>query len=457
MKVVIFGAGRVGYEIAKQLSFEEYNVSIVDYNKEILRKINEKLDVKAVYGDIVDLAVLEEAGADEADIVIATTSSDETNIVACQIASFIFGVETKIAVLSNKSYIMNAKLFGKNKFAIDMKASPEIEISSIIVRSLSVYGALDVISCIDNRLRIVGVQCTRKTSFINAPIRSIHNVSNNAPIAILFIERDGKSFIPRKTTIIMDNDKVYLVIKQEDLNKIMELFGYSERVENRVLLVGGGKIAEEIAKSVQGLNTDISVKIIERNMKRAEELSEDLQDIEIIHGDALDFEILSESIADGVNTVISTTGDDKKNILSCLLAKKCGARKIAAMVNSITNIPLLQALGINTILDSRKAIVSKILHYIKNGNVDNVFTFADDSIEIFIINIVDSSRAIGVLIEDICPDETVAVSCLVREDKVHMTPKRMVINAGDKIVLVSSKDSVHKINNLFKEKPKYLY
>jgi trk system potassium uptake protein TrkA len=456
MKVVIFGAGRVGYEVAKQLSFEEYSVSIIDYDKEVLRKVNEKLDVRAVYGNVVDLSVLEEAGTGEADIVIATTSSDETNIVACQIANFIFGVETKIAMLSNKSYMMNSKLFGKNKFAIDMKASPEIEISSIIRRSLSVYGALDVISCINNKLRIVGVQCTRKTSFINAPIKFVQNVSNNIPIAILFIERNGKSFIPQKSTSIIENDKVYLVVRQEDLNEVMGLFGYSGHVENKVLLIGGGKIAQEIARSVQETNTDISIKIIEKNMKRAEELSEDLHDVEIIYGDALDFEVLIESIADGVNTVISTTSDDKKNILSCLLAKRYGAERIAAMVNSITNIPLLQALGINTILDSRKAIVSKILHYIKNGNVDNVFTFAEDSIEIFIINIVDSSRAIGVLIEDICPDETVAVPCLVREDEVYMNPKRMVVNANDKIILVSSKDSVHKISNLFKEKPKYL-
>ncbi len=454
MKVVILGAGHVGYEIAKQLSFDEHDVSIIDHDIEVIKKVGDKLDVKPVCGNAVDTNILREAGIADANILVAATSSDEANIVACQISDFMFGTETKIARISNKAYFEH-NILGKNKLTVDMMASPELEIASIIKRSISIHGALDVISCLDDKIRIVCAQCQKTSEFVNIPLKFISTITNDFPMAILFIQRDNISFIPDKKDTIQEGDNVYFAVAQTDMHKAIQLFQNTELDTNSIVIIGGGTIGKEIIRSMSEDNPDISIKIIESDIKEAEKLSEEFENIETLYGNALDTDIINKSLISNAEATIAITNNDKINVLSCLLAKKYGAKRVAAMVSDITNVPLFYTLGINTILDSRKVIVSKILHYIKKGGADSIFTFADNTIEILTVNVTNNSRAIGILIDDLGSDNLI-IAALVRGEKTFILPKRMVINAGDKILLSVEKTTAPKIINLFKDNPKYL-
>jgi trk system potassium uptake protein TrkA len=456
MKVVVLGAGHVGYEIAKQLSFEEHDVSIVDNNATTLKKVSDRLDVKPVFGKATDLDVLNEAGVEDANIVIAVTSSDESNIVACQISSFMFGVEAKIARISDQSYFRHISLFGKNRFAIDMIVSPEVEIASTIKRSVSVHGALDVIPCLDDKIRIIGVQCTKKSVFANIQIRFVSNVSNGLHIAILLIERENQVFIPGKNDVILAGDNIYFAVSHDEMETALSLFNDVNEERKGLLLIGGGVIAEEVSRSMLLDSPETTIRIIEDDFQRVEKLSEELNNVEILYGDTMDPEIMNAPLVSNATAIVAVTNSDKTNILSCLLAKGYGAKRVIAMISYTSNMQLCRTLGINTVMDSRKAVVSKILHYIRNGEEDNIFTFADDSIEILTISVSSNSRAIGILIDDIGSVEKIIATTLIRADKIFMFPKRMVINAGDKILFVAEKKSSFKIALLFKEKPRYL-
>jgi trk system potassium uptake protein TrkA len=337
-----------------------------------------------------------------------------------------------------------------------MIASPEIEIASAVKRSVSVHGALDVISCLEDKIRVVGVQCTKNSSLVNIPIKLASNISNDLQIVILFIERDNKAFIPGKNDIILSGDNVYFAVSHEDMTKALNLFEIKDEERSGLLLIGGGIIGLEIAKSILQDNQNIPIKVIEDDINKVEKLTEELNNIEVLHGDAMDPEILNTSLVSDVGTVISVTDNDKSNILSCLLAKGYGAKRVISMISDTNNISLCRTLGINTVMDSRKAVVSKILHYIRKGEENNLFMFSDDSIEILTIYVNSNSRAIGILIDHIGTGEKIIAAVLVRSNKIFMLPKRLIINAGDKILFVAEKKSAFKISSLFKEKPKYL-
>lgn len=456
MKIVVLGAGHVGYEIAKQLSFEEHDVSVVDNDSNTLKQVTDKLDVRPILGNAVDIDILREAGIEDANVIIAATSSDETNIVSCQIVNFMFGVESKIARINKKSYFEHTNIFDKNKFSIDLIASPDIEISSIIKRSISVSGALDFISCMEDKLKIIGVQCTKNCAFVNIPLKFLSNVSNDVEIAVLFIEKNNTSFIPQKNDVILEGDEVYFAVKSSDVSAALALFGTHNNESNNIVLVGGGNISYEIARSIIQDNTDIAIKIIENDLATAEELSKNLKNTEIIYGDPLDLEILKQSLLPNTEALLAITTDDKSNILLCLLAKTLGIKRVAAMAKEILNVPLFHALGVNAILDPKKAVISKILQYIRKGTSETISTLSDDQTEIFTINVSSNSKAIGVLVDDINSSDKVRIGVLIRFDKIFFMPNRMIINAGDKLLFVSQKNTLSKVTNLFKNKPKYL-
>jgi trk system potassium uptake protein TrkA len=331
-----------------------------------------------------------------------------------------------------------------------------VEIASTIKRSVSVHGALDVITCLDDKIRIVGVQCTKKSAFANIPIRFVSNVSSGLHIAILLIERENQVFIPGKNDVIYAGDNIYFSVSHEEMERALSLFEVVDEERKSLLLIGGGVIAEKVSRSMLLDSPGIIIKIIEEDLQKGEKLSEELNNIEILYGDTMDPEIMNASLVLNASSIIAVTDNDKTNILSCLLAKGYGSKRVIAMISNTSNIQLCRTLGINTVMDSRKAVVSKILHYIRNGEEDNIFTFADDSIEILTISVSNNSRAIGILIDDIGSGEKIMVASIIRADKIFMLPKRMVINSGDKILFVAEKESSFKIASLFKEKPRYL-
>ena len=455
MNVLVLGAGRVGFGIAKELSIGENNVSVVDSSKEALDLVSEKLDIKPVLGHAADIEVLKEAGIESADIIIAVTSSDEINITACQIADFMFNVGMKIARVGKKSYFGDQNLFEKGRFSIDFVVSPAFEIVKMVRRRISIPGTVDVISCVNNKLRVIRIICKKGSPIADIQLKYIQSVDKDSNIAVLFIKRTVEHWIiPGKNDFVRPGDEVYFVCSAEKVQYAMELFGYSADEESNIIFIGGGEVCEEIVSSIS--SKDISIKVIESDIDRAEELSEKLDNAEILHGDPLSSDVLESSDIGNSGIVISVTNDDKINILSCLLSKKLGAKRVAAILNDSSYSDILYSLGINSILDSRMASVSKILHHIRKGSVEDIMAFDEAEIEVLAMDVSDNSNVVGTLTDDIMVKNEVYIPAIVREDQVVILPQKVLINVGDKVLFLIKRNALDRIMYLFQEKPKYL-
>lgn len=455
MNILVLGAGRVGFGVAKELVLGENNISVVDSSKEALNLVAEKLDVKPVFGHAADIEVLKEAGIETADIVIAVTSSDEVNITVCQIADFMFNVETKIARVGKKSYFGEQNLFEKGRFPIDFVVSPAFEIVKMVKRIISIPGTVDVISCVNNRIRVIGIVCKKGSPIAGIQLKYIPSVDTKSNIAILLIKRAaGQWIFPNKTDEIRPGDEVYFVCAAENVQYAMAMFGYLADEESNIIFIGGGEVCEEIISSMT--SRDISIKVIESDLARAEELSENLDNAEVLHGDPLNSDVLESADVNNSGIVISLTNDDKINILSSLLSKKLGAKRVAAILNDSSYSDILYSLGINSILDSRMASVAKILHHIRKGRVEDILSFEETEIEVFALDVFDNSHAVGTLTDDLVVKNEIFIPAMLRGDEVIILPKRVIINAGDKVLFISKQNSMDRILKLFQEKPKYL-
>ncbi|MDR3223965.1 MAG: Trk system potassium transporter TrkA [Holosporales bacterium] len=456
MKVLVLGAGKIGYGIAKEMSLNGHDVVVVDHDQLVLDKVAEKLDVKPVFGHASDIGVLKESGLEETDILISVTPFDEVNITACQIADVMSGTELKIARIDKRSYFDSSIFVNSNKFPIDFTVSPYIENLHLIRRSVSISSALDVISCVDGKLKVIGVTCKKGSALANVPLKYISSIDEQSKIAILYIRKKNEihGILPGKRHIIEPDDTIYFVCSENDTKYAMNLFGYEADETNSVVIVGGGSICEEISNLIVSL--DVDVKIIEENFNVAEVLAEKFEAINIVHGNPLDSDVLRTANISETGIVISMTEDDKTNILACLLAKKLGAKRCAAVLNNISYCDLLYTLGINAILDSRSAIISKILHHIRKGGTEDVLNLEGDEIEIIVIEALNNSYIIGTFAKKLLSKNEVLIAAIVRNNEISMLPKKKLINAGDRILLAIRKNATNKVLNLFQAKPKYL-
>ena len=342
MKSIVCGAGVVGTSIAEKLSQEGLDVTIIDQSSELIKKINEKLDVKAIVGHGSNPTVLKKAGADDCDIIIAVTQIDEVNMIACQIAHTIFGIPTKIARIRQQDYLHNNwnKMF--NNLYIDTKISPEVEVANAISRRLHAPGSFDVLQLADDKVKLIGLKCEKHCPILKKPIRDISKEYPDQLSNILLIIREDKHFVPSSKSQLIEGDSVYFVVEKSHVKSAMEAFGHKEKESSKVVIVGGGNIGYTLAKNLEKEDKDISATIIEFNEKRANWLASNLNTTTVIHGDALDSNILDEVNISFTGSFISVTNDDEVNVLSSLLAKRAGAKECITLSNNSSYIGLLK-------------------------------------------------------------------------------------------------------------------
>jgi trk system potassium uptake protein TrkA len=458
VRAVVLGAGRIGFGVAKELSLNANDVSVVDSSAEVLKVVSERLDVKPIYGHAADIDILKEAGIDEADSVIAVTSSDEVNITACQISDFMFGVETRIARVSKRSYFMNGEIFVRGRLPLDVVVSPEIEISEIVRRSISIPGAIDVINCMGGLVKVIGIVCQKVAPIVDMTLKYLATMAKDLEIAVICIKRGQDNLIlPTEDDLIMAGDEVYFACRASESVGALKLFGYDGEWTSRIVVIGGGEMCSGIIDSVlRQTELDLNIKVIEKDIKQAEFLSEKLNDVEIIHGDPLKVEVLKAAKVGEAELVISMTDDDKTNVLSCLLSKKLGTTRVSAVLNESSYADLPYTLGINTILDSRLATISKILRYLRKGGVENIIEFMDGEVEVLVIEIPHNSYTIGTLTRDIVVKNEAHIPAIARNNEVILLPKNVMIEPGDKLLIVAKSHSVERILKMFQAKPTYL-
>lgn len=455
MKIVIIGAGRVGYGVAKALSLAENDVSVIDHDQENIDIVNERLDVKAICGKATDIAVLKESGINNADYLIAVTSSDESNLVSCAIANIFFNVKNKIIRINNRSLFSNRKLFSSDNFSADFIVCPDLEISEIIQKSVAIPGALNSISCFNDTLRIVCVTCQKKAQLANVQLKYIDNLICGFEIAIACIQRKNEIIIPKKTDIICPEDNVYFLVRKEKIYDAMAVFGIKNPEYNNLVIIGGNDICEDIVSNINESFLDVAIKIVQNKFQDARYISEKFKNVDILYGNPLEKEILDMADISNAGFVIAMTGDDRTNILSCLMAKKLGAKRVSAILNDSTYSDVIYSLGVNDILDSRQAVVSKILNFIRKGGISSLLMFNDQT-EIISIDVFDNSHAVGCITADMSVRGEVLILAIKRNNDILLLPQKTLIQSGDKIIFITKKSSIERMMKLFQEKPKYL-
>ena len=450
MKVVICGAGQVGSNIARYLSLENNDVTVIDQSPELIGKINDSLDVQAFVGHASHPDALERAGAADADMLIAVTFADEVNMVACQVAHSLFSVPTKIARVRHQSYLSPewAGMFSRENMPIDVIISPEIEVASAIQQRLTVPGTLDIIPLADDKVRVIGVRCTETCPIINTPLRQLTELFPELSIIVVCITRNDNPFIPSADDRMLEGDEVYFVADTTHVQRALAAFGHEEEEAHRIIIIGGGNIGMNLAQVLEA-ETGITVSLIEISKDRARAVAEALPNTNITLGDALDSEILREAGVETADTVIAVSDDDETNILASLLAKRYGVERAVTLINSTSYAPLITRLGIDVAVSPRTITVSTILQHVRRGRIRSVHSLADGFAEVIEAEAVETSPLAGNTLREADLPSDVIVGALVRDGNVIIPRADTLIENNDDVILLASARSVKKVEKLF--------
>ncbi len=451
MKVVVCGAGQVGYSIARYLANENNDVTVIDQRHELVRKIGDSLDVKALEGFASHPDMLEQAGAADADMVIAVTRADEVNMVACQVCHSMFKVPTKIARVRHQSYLNPAwrDLFSRDNMPIDVIISPEIEVARAVIRRLQAPGAIDMIPFADDKVRVVGVRCTAECPVINTPLRQLTELFPDLSIFVVGIIRGDTMIVPGGDEQMLPGDDVYFTTDTNHMERALSAFGHEEKEARRIIAVGGGNIGLFIAREIEQHYPGVNLKVIEVDQARADLVADQLSRGVVIKGSALDHEILEEANAATAETIVAVSNDDEVNILSSLLAKRYGTRRAVTLINNASYGPLVGSLGIDVVVSPRDVTVSTILQHVRRGRIRAVHSIREGLAELIEAEALETSPMVGTPLREIKLPPGIIVGAIVRADSVIMPRGDSVVRANDRVIILAAGGLVRKVEKMF--------
>jgi len=459
MNIIICGAGRVGFTIAKLLSEQGHSITVIDQSSEDIQKINDSLDVKAIVGKATYPSILEKANAAETDMIIAVTRNDEINMLICQIAFSIFNIQKKIARIRSQDYLNPrfTRVYNKENLPIDVIISPEIEIAKSIQRKLEAPGALDSVPFADNKIRLLEIFIKEDCKSIGIKFNELTNKYPKLEANIIGINRDTKFFIPKKTDSVIKGDKIYVIINSSQMSETLEAFGHEEKISKKILIIGGGNIGFNLAKNIEETLETVRVKIVEKNKERAEFLANQLNDTIVINGDGLDEEVLTEANLGEAETVLAITNDDEDNLMVSVLVEKFAKdqkdiddKRTMALINK-PNYSLLQSsLKIDDLIDPRMTTVSSILKHIHKGTIENAYTISDGEYEVIEAEIIETSELINKDIKNSNLPEELRIGAVLRDKKIIIPRSNFVFKKDDRVVFIVKKDSISFVENIFR-------
>ncbi len=457
MKVIVCGAGQVGFNIARHLALESNDVTVIDQDPDLVRRVSDTLDANGVLGHASNPDVLERAGVANADIIIAVTYTDEVNMVACQIAHSLFDVPTKIARVRQQSYLqpIYANLFSRDHMPIDVIISPEIEVARAVTRRLQVPGAFEMIPLVDDKVKLIGVRCQETCPLVNTPLRQLTQLFPDLNIVIVGLMRDGAAMVPSADDQMLSGDEVYFVVDSEQVSRAMAAFGHEEAEARRLLIFGGGNIGLFLAQEIERDHDWVKAKIVEADRERAEKISGMLERTMIINGDVLDPEILEESNVSATDTVVAVTNDDETNILASLLAKRSGCKRAITLINSGTYEPLINSLGIDVVVSPRNITVSTILQHVRRGRIHSVHTLREGFGELIEAEALETSDLVGKPLKEVKLPQGVLLGAIVREGEMICPRGSTVVQAKDRVVLFAAEDAIREVERIFSVQLEY--
>ena len=453
MNIIICGAGKVGFSISKQLSAQGHSITVIDQSSALIEKINESQDVKGIVGRATYPSVLEKAGAEDTDMIIAVTQNDETNMVICQVAYSIFKINKKIARIRGQEFLGGkwGKLYGESNLPIDVVISPELEVAKSLQRKLDAPGALDSVPFAGGKIKVLEIDVNEKCLLVNTELSKLTKKFPDLKANILGVIRGDKFVILKKTDKILVNDKAFVVVKASQINKTLSAFGHEEKMAKKILIVGGGNIGFNLAKNLENDSEGVRVKIIEKNKDRAEFIANELNNTIVINGDGLEEDVLKEANIEEVETILSLTNDDEDNIMVSVLAEKNNPNKRTIALVNKQNYSLLQSsLKINDLVDPRLSTISTILKHVHKGTIETVYTLLDGEYEFIEAEILETSELISKSIKESNLPKEIRIGAIVRKKEVIIPKSDFIFEKKDLVVFLTKREHLEKVESLFR-------
>ena len=456
MNIIICGAGRVGYGIAKTLSAENNSVTMVDLSPSLIQTISTELDVRGIVGHGSHPGVLQKAGAETADMIIAVTYSDEVNMVACQICHSIFGMPMKIARVRAQDYLEDKwrDLYSRENMPIDIIISPEIEIGKAILRRLNTPGAFDVVPFANGLVQLIGVMIEENSPIIKMPVSQISELFPDLKATLVGVERDRQLFTPNDDDQLSVGDGAYFAVETSHAGRLLDIVGSRDEKARHIVIIGGGNIGSYVAKELEEVS-GVRVRVIEYDKARAERTADQLKQTVVLNGDALDARIQEEAGVPDAQTVLCLTNDDKTNILAGIMAKSLGAGQVFSLVNELSFLDIRSSLDIDMVIDPRSTTVSSILRHVRKGRIIDVFAIGDGAAEVMEGEVLETSPLAGKTLGEAAIPDGIAIGAVFRDGKVIKPNDDFTIRTRDRIVLFAEKQALKHVEHLFRVSADY--
>ena len=453
MNIIICGAGRVGFTIAKLLSEQNHSITIIDQSSEDIQKINESLDVKAIVGKATYPSILEKANASDADMIIAVTKNDEINMLICQIAFSIFNIQKKIARIRSQDYLNPkfSKVYNKENLPIDVIISPELEIAKSLQRKLEAPGALDNVPFAENKIRLLEISVNKTCPLIGIKLNELTKKFPKLEANILGVIRDEKFIIFKKNDVMKENDKAYVIINSSQMQLTLSAFGHNEKISNKILIIGGGNIGFNLAKNIEQSFDSARVKIIEKDKNRSEFIAKELNNSIVINGNGLDEDVLAEANLNEIETVLALTNDDEDNLMVSVLVEKFSQNKRTMALINKPNYSLLQSsLKIDDLIDPRMNTVSSILKHVHKGTIETAYSILNGEYEVIEAEIINTSELINKELKNSNLPEEIRIGAILRGEDIIIPRSNFVFQKEDIVVFLAKRDHLSVVENMFR-------
>jgi trk system potassium uptake protein TrkA len=453
MKSIIIGAGVVGYTIAKKLSNEGHDVVLIEKDEKRIKEVQESLDVRVIKGSGSNPRVLEEAGIEEADLVIAVTDSDEVNMIGCLIAGSQTMVPKKIARIRDPEYLNYPKIFEKDYLDLDLNINPQKMAAERILKVIDVPGAIDVIDFVNGRLKLIGSRLTADSGVVGKRVKDLKELHPDHKVIMVAIYRGSETIVPQGSTMLKANDLLFAVTVPHETKNLLKVLGRGEEQGNKILIIGGGNVGFYLAENLE--QNGYHVKVIERNEERCSFLAENLKRTIVISGDGTNQDILAEENVSDIDTFVAVTNNQEANILTSLLAKRLGVGRCISLVDKPEYVAMFPTVGIDVAVSPRLASVSGILRFIRRGKVISVTTLMEERMEAIETIVLETSEIAGKQVKKIKFPKDVVIGAVVKGEEVLIPEGDTMIDPGDEVVLFSLSRSIPKLEKFLMVKPEF--
>ncbi|PSJ59929.1 Trk system potassium transporter TrkA [Pseudaminobacter soli (ex Li et al. 2025)] len=452
MRVIICGAGQVGFGIAERLAAEKNDVSVIDTSPELIHAIRDSLDVRGFVGHGSHPEVLEAAGAQNADMIIAVTLHDEVNIVACEVAHALFNVPTKIARIRAQSYLRPhyQDLFSREHMPIDVIISPEMEVGEMVLRRIALPGASDVVRFADNKIVMLAIECLEDCPIVHTPLAQLSELFPDLPSTVVGITRGGTLFIPHSADQLEPGDLAHVVTAKEQVHRTLGLFGHEEQEATRIVFAGGGNIGLYVAKTIEQRQSRTKIKIIESVRERAVTIADQLRRTVVLNGSALDQKLLMEADIQDADLMVALTNNDQANILSSVMAKRLGCKANLVLINNPAYQDLTKSLDIDAYVNPSSVTISRVLQHVRRGRIRAVHSVQRGAAEIIEAEALETSPLVGSNLSDLDLPDGMRIGAIYRDGQVIKPNGQSRIKPKDRVVIFALAHAVRHVEQMFR-------